>query len=79
MATSSTFESALIGLPHERVRSLRPLRSRRDASLSSGLDIVRKMLGQHEIATLQTAVIDQDIQDGVAHDCPCLGRVHCPK
>jgi hypothetical protein len=30
--------------------------------VSSGLDIVRKVLGQHEIATLQTTVIDQDIQ-----------------
>jgi ERF superfamily len=30
--------------------------------LSSGLDIVRKVLGQHEIATLQTTTIDQDIQ-----------------
>jgi hypothetical protein len=29
------------------------------APLSSGLDIVRKTLGQHEIATLQTTAIDQ--------------------
>src|SRR5580692_8550975 len=29
------------------------------ASLSSGLDIVRKTLGQHEIATVQTTAIDQ--------------------
>ena len=29
------------------------------ASLSSGLDIVRKTLGQHEIATVQTTVVDQ--------------------
>jgi hypothetical protein len=34
-------------------------RSFRYASLSSGLDIVRKTLGQHEIATLQTTAIDQ--------------------
>ena len=34
-------------------------RSFRYAPLSSGLDIVRKTLGQHEIATLQTTVIDQ--------------------
>jgi ERF superfamily len=34
-------------------------RSFRYASLSSGLDIVRKALGQHEIATLQTTAIDQ--------------------
>jgi hypothetical protein len=39
-----------------------PSRTFRYASLSSGLDIVRKVLGQHEIATLQTTVIDQDIQ-----------------
>jgi ERF superfamily len=29
------------------------------ASLSSGLDIVRKTLGQHEIATIQTTAVDQ--------------------
>jgi hypothetical protein len=28
------------------------------APLSSGLDIVRKTLGQHEIATVQTTAID---------------------
>ncbi len=39
-----------------------PGRTFRYASLSSGLDIVRKVLGQHEIAVLQTTVIDQDIQ-----------------
>jgi len=31
----------------------------RYATLSSGLDIVRKILGQHEIATVQTTAIDQ--------------------
>src|SRR5271156_1922839 len=31
----------------------------RYAPLSSGLDIVRKILGQHEIATVQTTAIDQ--------------------
>src|SRR5262249_28611263 len=41
------------GRPGERERSFRY------ASLSSGLDIVRKTLGQHEIATLQTTAIDQ--------------------
>jgi len=35
-------------------------RSFRYASLASGLDIVRKTLGQHEIATVQTTAIDQD-------------------
>ncbi len=34
-------------------------RAFRYASLSSGLDIVRKTLGQHEIATVQTTAIDQ--------------------
>src|SRR5438128_2613688 len=32
----------------------------RYASLASGLEIVRKILGQHEIATIQTTAIDQD-------------------
>jgi hypothetical protein len=32
----------------------------RYAPLSSGLDIVRKVLGQHQIATVQTTSIDQD-------------------
>src|SRR4029077_662113 len=43
------------------IRSGRPgegERSFRYAPLSSGLDIVRKTLGQHEIATLQTTAID---------------------
>jgi hypothetical protein len=35
-------------------------RTFRYASLASGLDIVRKNLGQHEIATIQTTAIDQD-------------------
>jgi hypothetical protein len=41
------------GMPGERGRTFRY------ASLSSGLDIVRKTLGQHEIATMQTTAIDQ--------------------
>jgi ERF superfamily len=43
------------------IRSVRPgegERSFRYAPLASGLDIVRKTLGQHEIATLQTTAID---------------------
>ena len=40
-------------------------RSFRYAPLSSGLDIVRKTLGQHEIATLQTTAIDQ--RAGMVH------------
>jgi hypothetical protein len=39
--------------PRERDRTFRY------ASLASGLDIVRKSLGQHEIATVQTTAIDQ--------------------
>jgi hypothetical protein len=41
-------------LPREREGSFRY------ASLASGLDIVRKSLGQHEIATVQTTAIDPD-------------------
>ena len=40
-------------LPREADRTFRY------ASLASGLDIVRKSLGQHEIATIQTTTIDQ--------------------
>jgi hypothetical protein len=40
--------------PREGVRSFRY------APLSSGLDLVRKCLGQHEIATVQATAIDQD-------------------
>src|SRR5262249_52354991 len=50
------------------IRSGRPgegERSFRYAPLSSGLDIVRKTLGQHEIATLQTTAIDQSA--GMVH------------
>src|SRR5450631_3848039 len=46
-----------------RIRSPFPReadRTFRYASLASGLDIVRKSLGQHEIATIQTTSIDQD-------------------
>src|SRR5262245_4892452 len=44
------------------IRAARPgeaERTFRYAPLSSGLDIVRKTLGQHEIATVQTTAIDQ--------------------
>ena len=40
--------------PREGVRSFRY------APLSAGLDLVRKCLGQHEIATVQATAIDQD-------------------
>src|SRR5262245_16116346 len=36
-------------------------RSFRYAPLSSGLDIVRKVLGRHEIATIQTTAIEKEI------------------
>src|SRR5829696_7253157 len=50
-------EKSLVGVirsqqPHEVDRSFRY------ASLSSGLDLVRKSLGRHEIATVQTTSID---------------------
>jgi hypothetical protein len=44
------------------IRSGRPgegERSFRYAPLASGLDIIRKTLGQHEIATVQTTAVDQ--------------------
>jgi hypothetical protein len=54
-------EKSLTGtVPSDRYDD--PGRSFRYAPLASGLDIVRKALGQHEIATLQTTTIDQDIQ-----------------
>jgi ERF superfamily len=43
-------------------RADEPARAFRYAPLSSGLDIVRKALGEQGIATLQTTTIDQDIQ-----------------
>src|SRR3954471_22113593 len=47
-------------------------RSFRYASLSSGLDLVRKSLGRHEIATVQTTAIDEAaglvrLMTGLAH------------
>ena len=47
----ATIRSAL---PRERDRTFRY------APLSSGLDIVRKSLGRHEIATIQATAIDKD-------------------
>ena len=48
-------KSLVATLPAERGH---PGRSFRYASLAGGLEIVRKTLGQHEIATLQTTAID---------------------
>src|ERR1700760_2907546 len=54
-------EKSLTGtLPSNRYDE--PGRTFRYAPLSSGLDIVRKALGEQGIATLQTTAIDQDIQ-----------------
>ena len=51
-------EKSLIGTiePHGGESGARQFRY---APLSSGLEIVRKTLGQHEIATVQTTAIDQ--------------------
>jgi hypothetical protein len=51
-------EKSLIGTI-ERRRGEGSARQFRYAPLSSGLEIVRKTLGQHEIATVQTTAIDQ--------------------
>jgi hypothetical protein len=48
--------TATIVSPFARMGS----RTFRYAPLSSGLDLVRKCLGQHEIATVQTTTIDRD-------------------
>jgi len=51
-------EKSLIGTIEPR-RGQSGARQFRYAPLSSGLEIVRKTLGQHEIATVQTTAIDQ--------------------
>ena len=52
-----------------------PERVFRYAPLSSGLEIVRKTLGQHEIATVQTTAIDQTCRHRQSHHRagPCVG------
>ena len=52
-------------------------RTFRYAPLSTGLDIVRKCLGQHEIATVQATAIDRDTGLIKLDDyaCPRLRRV----
>ena len=57
-------------------------RSVRYASLSSGLDLVRKALGRHEIATVQTPSIDAAaglirLTTTLAHSSPCPLKIHC--
>jgi hypothetical protein len=69
-----------------------PERSFRYAPLSSGLEIVRKALGEHEIATVQTTTIDETAGivnlttllahssgEWIASDWPvcCRGSFHC--
>ncbi len=62
------------------IRGMRPgerERTFRYAPLASGLDIVRKTLGKHEIATVQTTAVDQasrmiNLTTMLAH---ALGRV----
>ena len=71
-------EKSLVGI----IRSDRPAateRSFRYAPLSSGLDIVRKTLSQHEIATVQTTSIDESRRDRPAQHGfgPCLRRMDC--
>jgi hypothetical protein len=51
-------EKSLVGTIEPR-RGQGGARQFRHAPLSSGLEIVRKTLGQHEIATVQTTAIDQ--------------------
>jgi hypothetical protein len=51
-------EKSLIGSIEGKAPNA-PERLFRYASLASGLEIVRKTLGQHEIATMQTTAIDQ--------------------
>ena len=52
-------EKSLVGAIEPPVGEEGRARLFRYASLSSGLEIVRKTLGQHEIATVQTTAIDQ--------------------
>src|SRR4249920_1311212 len=50
-------KSLVATLPAERGQ---PERTFRYASLAGGLEIVRKTLGRHEIATIQSTAIDRD-------------------
>jgi ERF superfamily len=52
-------EKSLVGTISSPLRECD--RTFRYAPLSSGLDIVRKSLGRHEIATVQTTAIDKDV------------------
>ena len=59
-------EKSLIGAI-EPQRGQGGARQFRYAPLSSGLEIVRKTLGQHEIATVQTTAIDLNLTTVLAH------------
>jgi hypothetical protein len=52
-------------------------RTFRYASLSTGLDLVRKCLGQHEIATVQTTAIEKD--SGLIRLTTTLVRLQQPR
>src|SRR5215470_1544044 len=59
LALTNPEKSLIATLPTERRDEPRTFRY---APLSSGLDIVRKALGQHAIATVQTTAIDPAMQ-----------------
>ena len=61
-AQARTHQSGEIAVGHHplSIRRREADRTFRYASLSSGLDIVRKALGKHEIATVQTTAIDNE-------------------
>ena len=69
-------EKSLVATIRAR-RGQRRSRHFRYAPLSSGLDIVRKTLGQHEIAIVQTTAIDNAAGIGQLddHAGPCFGRM----
>ena len=71
-------EKSLIGTI-EPQRGEGGARQFRYAPLSSGLEIVRKTLGQHEIATVQTTAIDSGGRHRQSDDgaCPFFGRMDC--
>jgi hypothetical protein len=63
IATALAKAQAELSNPEKTLTATNPARSGertfRYASLASGLDIVRKCLGQHEIAVMQTTAVDQ--------------------
>ena len=63
IATALAKAQAELSNPEKTLTATIPARNGertfRYASLASGLDIVRKCLGQHEIAVMQTTAVDQ--------------------